>query len=878
MRRQPPRMRPLFLRRVLSVLALLTGATVPPALVHAQQRYDTLPSDLPAWVHEVGARKTPSAIRTCTVSDYGARPDTTVDSTRGIQQAIDACAAAGGGRVTFSPGAYLTGALFVKSGVDLHVGQDVTLYGSHDDADYPERPTRVAGIEMTWPVGLINVDGQQDVRISGQGTIDGRGEKWWNLYWNMRRNDYEPRGLRWAVDYDAQRVRLLVVSKSSDITVEGLHLKRSGFWTVHVLYSDHVTVDGLTISANQGPSTDGVDIDSSSRVLVRGNDIDNNDDTICLKSGRDADGLRVNRPTEYVFIHDNLSRRGSGILCFGSETSGGIRHVVAYRNRGVGTSEGIRFKSAQTRGGYVQDVLIRDLAMVDVPRPITFDLDWNPSYSYPTIPDSIENVPDNWIKLTTPVEPPERGLCDIHDLTIEDVRAVGARTLVSVKGLADDPIHDVHWKNVTLVGREAGSITYARDWTMENVTVLTPSGGSVDVTHSRGVPAPRALATTDEGAEKAGQTLGSGADAASTMASVALSLPDRDSILADLRLANRFFMRKWPDPGKIIVTDKARPSNIWTRAVYYEGLMALYRIDPRPAYYRYAVAWADFHHWDLRDGDTYTRNADDQAAGQTYIDLYRLDPQPGRIRAIKASIDGMMATDEVDDWSWIDAIQMAMPVFARLGVVEHDDAYFERMWEMYQHARNEEGDHGLYNPADGLWWRDADFDPPHTSPAGENVYWSRGNGWVLMALARVLDVIPHDAPHRDAYVRDFRAMAAALVPLQRDDGFWNVSLEDPTQFGGPETSGTAMFTYGLAWGIHHGLLDASTYGPLVDRAWHALAHEALHENGFLGWVQSTGKQPSDGQPLGPDKVPDFEDYALGAFLLAGSEVYALAGR
>ncbi len=355
----------------------------------------------------------------------------------------------------------------------------------------------------------------------------------------------------------------------------------------------------------------------------------------------------------------------------------------------------------------------------------------------------------------------------------------------------------------------------------------------------------------------------------------AQALPPGAQVLEAMTRANRHFMEEWPDPGLPVTTDKTRESNLWTRAVYYEGLMALYRIDPRPEYLRYALAWADAHHWNLRDGRTYTRNADDQAAGQTYIELYQQGPRPERIQSIKASIDSMMATDKVDDWHWIDAIQMAMPVFAKLGVVTGNHAYWERMYQMYAFTRDRHGDHGLFNPRDGLWWRDADFDPPHTTPAGKMDYWSRGNGWVLMAFARVLDVLPAAAPHRNEYLRDFRQMAAALVPLQRPDGFWNVSLMDSTNFGGPETSGTAMFTYGMAWGINHGVLDAKTYGPVVARAWTALSTKALHPDGFLGYVQGTGKQPSEGQPVTYDHRPDFDDYALGALLLAGGEVYRL---
>jgi len=121
-------------------------------------------------------------------------------------------------------------------------------------------------------------------------------------------------------------------------------------------------------------------------------------------------------------------------------------------------------------------------------------------------------------------------------------------------------------------------------------------------------------------------------------------------------------------------------------------------------------------------------------------------------------------------------------------------------------------------------------------------------------------------------------MVKALAPLQRGDGGWNVSLLDPAHFEGKELSGTALFTYGIAWGIRHGYLDRKVYLPIVLKAWNAMAKDCLHDNGFLGYVQGTGKQPSDGQPVGPEKVPDFEDYGLGCFLLAGSEVYQLFSK
>ena len=353
-------------------------------------------------------------------------------------------------------------------------------------------------------------------------------------------------------------------------------------------------------------------------------------------------------------------------------------------------------------------------------------------------------------------------------------------------------------------------------------------------------------------------------------------LPDKKKILATLRLTNQYFMSKWPDAGKTIFTNIERPSNIWTRAVYYEGLMALYKIDKQKTYYDYALQWGEKHQWGLRGG-VKTRNADNQCCAQTYIDMYLLDNKqhPERVKDIKVSIDSMLLTSKIDDWNWIDALQMAMPVFVRLGNLYNDTEYFDRMYEMYAFTKNKHGDNGLYNQKEHLWWRDKDFDPPYKEPNGDDCYWARGNGWVVAALARTLEELPTTDPHYTEYLRDFKDMCAALLPLQRTDGYWNVSLNDPNNFGGKEVSGTSLFIYGFAWGINNNLLDKKTYLSAITKAWNAMSKEAVHPDGKLGYVQGTGKEPKDGQPLGYDKTPDFEDYGLGCFLLAGSEVYKL---
>lgn len=355
----------------------------------------------------------------------------------------------------------------------------------------------------------------------------------------------------------------------------------------------------------------------------------------------------------------------------------------------------------------------------------------------------------------------------------------------------------------------------------------------------------------------------------------AQNLPDQKETLNTLIKVNKHYMKNNPDctlPS--FVKGKMRASNIWTRTVYYEGLLALYSIYPDTEYYAYAYQWGDFHKWGMWRGTT-TRHADNYACGQVYIDMYNLCPKPEILLNVKSNLNMLVNTPQINEWWWIDAIQMGMPGFAKMGKLTGEQKYFDKMWQMYEYTRNQHGEHGMFNQKDGLWWRDQDFDPPYKEPNGEDCYWSRGNGWVYAALVRVLDEIPANEVHRQDYINDFLTMSKAIKACQREDGFWNVSLHDPNHFGGKELTGTSLFVYGMAWGIRNGLLDRDEYLPIVLKAWNAMVKDAVHPDGFLGYVQGTGKEPKDGQPVTYDSKPDFDDFGTGCFLLAGSEIYKL---
>ncbi len=345
-------------------------------------------------------------------------------------------------------------------------------------------------------------------------------------------------------------------------------------------------------------------------------------------------------------------------------------------------------------------------------------------------------------------------------------------------------------------------------------------------------------------------------------------------VLDAARKANHYFMTKHADPTRPTYVRKVRPSSLWTRAVYYEGLMALQAVDPQQAYVDYALRWARFHQWTPRNG-VETTDADDQCCGQAYVELqpYKAAADGDLLAPVKANLDHQMATGRHDYWSWVDAIQMAMPLYAQMWRRTGDDRYLDYAMDSYRWTRNECGG-GCFNGKTGLWYRDKDFVPPYREPDGKDCYWSRGNGWVYAALVRVMDqVSPKDKRYKELK-RDYLAMSRAILACQREDGLWNVSLLS-SHYAGPELTGTSLFLYGISWGIRHGLLKAKTYRPAADRAWKGLAEKCLHADGFLGYVQGTGKQPADGQPVTYTSVPDFEDFGTGCFLLGATEYYQL---
>jgi len=302
----------------------------------------------------------------------------------------------------------------------------------------------------------------------------------------------------------------------------------------------------------------------------------------------------------------------------------------------------------------------------------------------------------------------------------------------------------------------------------------------------------------------------------------------------------------------------------WTYAALYDGLLAASKATGDSRYHDAVVKMAAHFDWKLIDARF--PHADDMALGRSYMDLYLETHEPVRVSDTKAVLDRLIVRPDDPDkllWWWCDALFMAPPVLARMSGATGDQRYLDYMDREWWRTSA-----SLYDPAEHLYFRDSRY-LTQKEKNGQRIFWSRGNGWVMGAFAKVLEVMPKDYPGRDKYIAQYKEMADRIAAIQGEDGLWRSGLLDPSAYDLPEVSGTAFFTYSLAWGIKHGVLDRAKFEPVVERAWAGMLSH-IYADGRLGSIQ-----PIDGQP-GKFKASASYVYGVGGFLLAASELDALA--
>lgn len=324
--------------------------------------------------------------------------------------------------------------------------------------------------------------------------------------------------------------------------------------------------------------------------------------------------------------------------------------------------------------------------------------------------------------------------------------------------------------------------------------------------------------------------------------------------------------------------NKPEVNAFWDNAVYFTGNMEVYRLTGNAKYLEFSDKWARHNKWSgatetnrskwkyktYGEGKDFVLFGDWQVCFQTYIDMYEMNPDLYKVARAKEVLDYESSMKENDFWWWSDALYMAMPAMSKLYRRLGNTAIYDKMVENFKYA-----DNLMFDKEDHLYYRDAKYVyPNHKTEAGKKDFWARGNGWVLAGLAKVLADTPDRWTHDNIFMERFRQLAEAVAKCQQTDGYWTSSMLDSKQAEGPETSGTALLTYGLLWGVNNGVLDRAAYEPVISKAWTYLSTVALQTDGSVGYVQPIGEKAVRGQKLTAQNVTNF---GTGAFLLAACE-------
>lgn len=344
--------------------------------------------------------------------------------------------------------------------------------------------------------------------------------------------------------------------------------------------------------------------------------------------------------------------------------------------------------------------------------------------------------------------------------------------------------------------------------------------------------------------------------------------PKAEEVIDIIGRVNNYWQETHPQHGR----------SFWDNAAYHTGNMEAFFLTGNPQYYDYSKAWAQHNEWkgaksddkaewkySYGESDDYVLFGDYQICFQTYVDLYNIEPDSQKIARAREVMEYQMSTDKNDYWWWADGLYMVMPVMTKMYKLTKNPLYLEKLHEYWTYANSI-----MYDEESGLYYRDAKYVyPKHKSANGNKDFWARGDGWVLAGLAKVLNDLPETDPHRQEYLDRFQTMAKAVAACQQPEGYWTRSMLDAEHAPGPETSGTAFFTYGLLWGMNNGLLDKATYQPVVMKAWNYLTTVALQPDGRVGYVQPIGEKAIPGQVVDANSTANF---GVGAFLLASCEM------
>ena len=790
------------------------------------------------------------AKRTLYLDRFGARGDGNTDCTAAFRRAIDECAKAGGGKVVVPAGMFLTGAIHLKSNVNLEVSRGATIKFSRNPKDYlPVVFTRWEGVEVFNYSPFIYAFEQQNIAITGEGILDGQSnnEAWWpwvgrpQYGWKegmgQARNDRNalfamaekgvPVKERVFGEGHYLRPNFIQPYRCQNVLIEGVTIRNSPMWEIHPVLSRNVIVQQVKISSH-GPNNDGCDPESCADVLIKDCEFDTGDDCIAIKSGRNADGRRLNTPAENIIVEGCVMKDGHGGITVGSEISGGVRNLFAQNCRldSPNLDHALRVKNNAMRGGLLEHLHFRNIEVGQVAHAvITIDFNYE------------EGANGSF----TPV---------VRDYTVDNLRSNKSQHALDLQGLEAAPILNVRLANCTFNNVAEGNIVKnVKDTTFDNVKINGRSVGQQSVSEQAAATAMNVL---------------------------------------------------WHDAAR---KESGYPAR-WTyeHGVVLKGIESVWRNTGDKQYLEFIQRQMD--HFVNDDGTirTYSHdeyNIDNINTGRMLLFLFKQTGQDKYRKAAALLRDQLKShprTSEGGFWHkkiypsqmWLDGLYMGEPFYAEYAATFHEDTAFDDIAKQFilmeRHSRDEKTGllyHGWDESRKQRWAN------PQTGRSPN--FWARAMGWYAMALVDVLDYFPAKHPQRAELIAILNRLARAVAKYQEpNSGLWYQVMDKGSAKGNYfEASASCMFVYALAKGVRNGYLP-STYQRVAENGYRGIVKQFLKTdaNGQLNLEGTVSVGGLGGNPYRDgsyeyylsEKVVTNDPKGIGALLLAAGEMETAHAR
>lgn len=823
--------------RLIVLLAGILGMST--GMAGSKTSYRSYFTNLPFSMKELKAPVFPR--NTVSISDFGAVGDGMTLNTEAFRKSIEALSAKGGGKLIVPPGVWFTGPIVLKSNINFHLEKGALILFSPDFDLYPLVNTVFEGLDTKRCQSPISGNGLENIAITGEGSINGSGEAWRPLkrskvteahwkkvvssggvlrdadYWfpteqSLRAHEMSnmnvPQGLttdeEWMEVRDFLRPVMISLTECKNVLLQGVLFENSPSWNIHPLMCENVIIDNITVrNPSFSQNGDGLDIESSRNVLVINSYFDVGDDAICIKSGKDADGRRRNRPTENVIVDNCKVFKGHGGFVVGSEMSGSVRNIKVSNCQFLGTDVGLRFKSTRGRGGVVENIYISDIYMFDiVTDSFLFDLFYGGRSASEALEAGLD-APRADAALPVTEETPA-----FRNIFVKNLVSRNARRAMFFNGLPEMNITNIKVEDAIFSARYGAEFSESNGILLRNVQIVPQEGPALILNKVKNLNVEGEF-SYPEGNE------GVRIDDASTN----ITIPGFSKKLSVSMVDSE--MKR--NPESWMVDFAKAPKWDYTHGLELQAIAMVGEHYKNPAYRNYAFSFADMmvgSDGSIRTYKPEEYNIDRVNPGKLLYLVYDKTGDKKYRQALQLLRDQMLThprTSEGGFWHkkvyphqmWLDGLYMASPFLAEFGARFNEPALFDEVTHqlLLMAAKS-------YDPATGLYYHGWDesrqqrWANPETGVSPN--FWGRSLGWYMMALVDVLEHLPATHPKRDEVVSVLTNLSSSLEKFRdKPTGMW---YQVTDKVGAPgnylESTSSAMFIYSWVKGAQLGVLPA----------------------------------------------------------------------